>query len=83
MADLSSGPVGLSAPKPVARRTVAVWPWPIVLGVLTLTGLLSALLGQQGGWLVASWACLSFPLIVVGACLVRAWRGPSFKGGPS
>ncbi|MFT8559946.1 MAG: hypothetical protein ABF719_08875 [Acetobacter sp.] len=36
---------------PDTRRAVAVWPWPIALGVLTLLGLLSALLGQHGVWL--------------------------------
>ncbi|WP_029335965.1 hypothetical protein [Komagataeibacter europaeus] len=68
----------------VARHpSVAVWPWPIALGLLTAFGLLSALLGQHGVWLALSWASLSIPLIVTVICLIRAWRRPSSKGGLS
>ena len=67
-----------------SRRPVAVWPWPIALGLLTIFGLLSALLGQHGIWLALSWAALSIPLIVTVACLLKAWcRTPSVKGGQS
>lgn len=66
-----------------SRHPVAVWPWPIALGLLTTFGLLSALLGQHGIWLALSWVALSVPLIVTVACLIRAWRGPSCKGGLS
>ena len=62
---------------------VAVWRGPVVLGVLTIFGLLSALLGQHGIWLALSWAALSIPLIVTVFCLVRAWSRPSSKGGRS
>ncbi|MBO1324461.1 hypothetical protein K2X14_04740 [Acetobacter sp. TBRC 12305] len=73
-----------SSPDPTPRAPVAVWPWPIALGVLTVFGLLSALLGQHGVWLALSWAALSVPLIVTVICLVRAWcRRPSAKGGHS
>ncbi|GBR02265.1 hypothetical protein GLI01_28800 [Gluconacetobacter liquefaciens] len=65
------------------RPSVAVWPWPIALGLLTVFGLLSALLGQHGIWLALSWAVLSLPLIVTVICLVRAWSRPSDKGGRS
>lgn len=65
------------------RSPVAVWPWPIALGLLTTFGLLSALLGQHGVWLALSWATLSIPFIVTVICLIRAWRGPSSKGGLS
>ncbi|WP_236748175.1 hypothetical protein [Acetobacter aceti] len=65
------------------RSSVAVWPWPIGLGLLTTFGLLSALLGQHGVWLALSWAALSIPLIVTVICLIRAWRRPSSKGGLS
>ncbi|MFW7268153.1 hypothetical protein ACMAUO_09270 [Gluconacetobacter sp. Hr-1-5] len=68
------------APQP-ARRAIAVWPWPIMLGVLTLFGLLSALLGQRGIWLPVSWAALSIPLIVAFTCLARAFLAPSSGGG--
>lgn len=68
---------------PASRSGVAVWPWPIALGVLTAFGLLSALLGQHGIWLALSWAALSLPLIVTVICLLRAWSRPSSKGGLS
>ncbi|GAB6968440.1 hypothetical protein JCM25156A_24780 [Komagataeibacter kakiaceti JCM 25156] len=73
-------------PPPVSasRPSVAIWPWPIALGLLTTFGLLSALLGQHGVWLALSWAALSIPLIVTVACVRRAWcRTPSVKGGQS
>ncbi|MBV1829276.1 hypothetical protein HNW77_00200 [Komagataeibacter sp. AV436] len=73
-----------SSPDVTPRPSVAVWPWPIALGLLTIFGLLSALLGQHGIWLALSWAALSIPLIVTVACLIRAWcRTPSVKGGQS
>ncbi|GAN88367.1 hypothetical protein LU298_16200 [Komagataeibacter intermedius] len=72
-----------SPPVSASRHPVAVWPWPIALGLLTIFGLLSALLGQHGIWLALSWAALSIPLIVTVICLIRAWRGPSSKGGLS
>ncbi|MBS1001260.1 hypothetical protein JK169_09630 [Acetobacter persici] len=66
-----------------SRAPVAVWPWPIALGLLTTFGLLSALLGQYGIWLALSWVALSIPLIVTVVCLIRAWSRPSSKGGLS
>ncbi len=72
-----------SLPVSTSRHPVAVWPWPITLGLLTIFGLLSALLGQHGVWLALSWAALSIPLIVTVICLIRAWRRPSSKGGLS
>ncbi|AHI24663.1 hypothetical protein BGC31_05655 [Komagataeibacter xylinus] len=73
-----------SPPVLASRHPVTVWPWPIALGLLTIFGLLSALLGQHGIWLVLSWAALSIPLIVTVAYVLRAWRRtPSVKGGQS
>lgn len=73
-----------SSPDVARHPSVAVWPWPIALGLLTIFGLLSALLGQHGIWLVLSWAALSIPLIVTVAYVLRAWRRtPSVKGGQS
>lgn len=66
-----------------SRPSVPVWPWPVALGLLTIFGLLSALLGQHGIWLGLSWAALSIPLIVTVVCLIRVWKRPSFKGGLS
>ncbi|QIP35441.1 hypothetical protein [Komagataeibacter rhaeticus] len=72
------------SPDVTPRPSVAVWPWPIALGLLTAFGLLSALLGQHGTWLALSWAALSIPLIVTVAYVLRAWcRTPSVKGGQS
>ncbi|RFD19511.1 hypothetical protein DY926_10955 [Komagataeibacter melaceti] len=77
-------PDPLSPQVPTTRHPVAVWPWPIALGLLTIFGLLSALLGQHGVWLALSWAALSIPLIVTVACLFKAWcRTSSVKGGQS
>ncbi|MBL7233241.1 hypothetical protein [Komagataeibacter oboediens] len=72
-----------SQPVSTSRPSVAIWPWPIALGLLTTFGLLSALLGQHGVWLALSWAALSIPLIVTVICLIRAWCRPSSKGGLS
>lgn len=72
-----------SATRPAPRQPVAVWPWPIALGLLTSFGLLSALLGQHGIWLALSWVSLSIPLVVTTVCLIRAWSRPSSKGGLS
>ncbi|ARW11612.1 hypothetical protein [Acetobacter ascendens] len=73
----------ISSHSTTPRPSVPVWPWPIALGLLTIFGLLSALLGQHGIWLGLSWAALSIPLIVTVVCLIRAWKRPSFKGGLS
>ena len=40
------------------------WRWPIVLGVLTLVGLLVALVGEGMPWWPAAWAALAAPLLV-------------------
>ena len=67
-----------------SRASVSVWPWPMALGLLTVFGLLSALLGQHGVWLMLSWISLSIPLVVMFACFVRARRrAPLSKEGPS
>lgn len=47
-----------------------IWRWPVVLAVLTVFGLLSALLGQGGVWWVLSWIALAIPLLVIAA----AWQ---------
>ena len=47
---------------------VRLWVWPVVLGVLTVTGLVSALLSETWGdtW---SWFALGVPVVVM------AWYG--------
>ncbi len=52
-----------------------VWGWPLALAVLTLFGLLAALLGQEGTWLWLSWSALAMPLVVIAACTGRAAKG--------
>lgn len=49
-----------------------VWGWPILLAVLTVSGLLAALLGEEGRWLWLSWGALGVPLAVIGVHLARA-----------
>ncbi len=53
-----------------------VWGWPVFLSVLTLFGLLAALISQAGVWLWLSWSALGMPLGVIIACVVRAAYGP-------
>ena len=48
------------------RRFWALWGWPIVMGVLTTTGLLTALVSDTwGDWW--SWAALGVPVAVMGS----------------
>ena len=41
------------------------WGWPIALAVLTVVGLLSALLGEGGVWWWLSWTALGIPLATI------------------
>jgi uncharacterized membrane protein YjjP (DUF1212 family) len=47
------------------RTAAEIWRWPTVLAILTICGLLSALLGQWGIWLVLSWIALASPLLLI------------------
>ncbi|GFN25590.1 hypothetical protein ADE_12880 [Achromobacter denitrificans] len=58
------------------RGFLFVWGWPIVLGVLSVFGLMAALLGT-GGWHWASWVALALLLAVI----VRYWAFPRRMGG--
>jgi hypothetical protein len=49
-----------------------VWRWPLGLAVLTLLGLLSALLGEGGAWWVLSWLALATPLLVIVFCVAKS-----------
>lgn len=40
------------------------WRWPILLGVLTIAGLLVALVGEGMPWWPAAWTALAIPLVV-------------------
>ncbi|WP_027582867.1 hypothetical protein [Bradyrhizobium sp. Ai1a-2] len=57
--------------KCVRHSLAMIWRWPAVLAGLTLAGLLSALLGQHGIWLVISWVLLAIPPVVIVGCLQR------------
>jgi len=58
------------------RSTFAAqWGWPIGLAVLTLFGLLSALIGEGGIWWWLSWGALAMPLLVIVHHLRRAAQG--------
>lgn len=46
------------------RTPWKIYRWPIVVGILTFTGLVSALLGD-GIWDGLSWAVLTAPLIAI------------------
>jgi len=55
-----------------ARRSLTrIWRWPALLAALSIVGLLSALLGQEGVWLLLSWIALATPLVVAGVCIGR------------
>mgnify|MGYP003583954575 CR=1 FL=1 len=48
------------------------WRWPLVLAVLTLVGLLSALLGDGGPFWLMSWIALSIPLLAIALAVLRS-----------
>jgi hypothetical protein len=48
-----------------ARSMWSIWRWPVALALLTVFGLLSALLGQGGIWWGLSWIALASPLAIV------------------
>jgi hypothetical protein len=69
---------------PRRRSTFAAqWGWPIGLAVLTLFGLLSALIGDGGIWWWLSWAALAVPLLVIAhhLCHARHGRPPHARKG--
>jgi uncharacterized membrane protein YecN with MAPEG domain len=41
-----------------------LWRWPIVLGILTATGLISALFSDGGSGDVLAWIALGVPIVV-------------------
>ena len=57
----------------------ALWGWPLALGVLTATGLLTALVSDAwGDWW--SWVALGVPVAVMGWC---SWpRTPAASATP-
>ncbi|MEJ1167528.1 hypothetical protein [Variovorax sp. CCNWLW235] len=55
-------------PRHAFRR---MWGWPIVLGVLTSIGLISALFSDGGLGDVLAWFALGIPVVV---CAWYGWR---------
>ena len=47
------------------RSQAQIWRWPAALAVLTVFGLLSALLGQGGVWWWLSWVALGTLLAAI------------------
>jgi hypothetical protein len=48
------------------------WGWPIAVAVLTVVGLLSALVGEGGVWWGLSWTALTIPLLVCAYYALRS-----------
>ncbi|SDO04547.1 hypothetical protein [Pseudomonas jinjuensis] len=42
-----------------------IFRWPLLIGLLSLVGLVSALVAD-GAWDLLSWLCLGLPLVLVG-----------------
>lgn len=54
---------------PLGRDLRSGWNWPVGVAVLTMAGLLSALLGESLASKCFSWISLSIPLLLI----VRFW----------
>lgn len=54
--------------KKVRASFLRQWSWPILLSLLTIVGLLSALLGGGGIWWPVSWFTLVIPIGVITKC---------------
>jgi hypothetical protein len=57
------------------------WGWPLTLAVLSLFGLLAALLGQGGIWWVLSWVALASPLVAIVVHLHRPGKNERAASG--
>lgn len=51
-----------------------IWTYPIVLAIVTILGLLSALLGEGGIWWPVSWVALATPLAAIAISLLKQRR---------
>ncbi|MDB5654624.1 MAG: hypothetical protein JWQ94_2237 [Tardiphaga sp.] len=56
------------------RGFAQIWRWPAALALLTVFGLVSALIGHGGIWWVLSWTALALPLVVAAVCVRRRRR---------
>lgn len=54
------------------------WTWPIALAILTIFGLLSALLGDGGAWWGLFWTVLAIPILVILRHVLLPWN----RGNP-
>ena len=52
-------------------RPSVIWRWPTLMAVLTVVGLVSALVGEGGVWWGLSWIALAIPIAVMVFCVVR------------
>jgi hypothetical protein len=70
--------IGRQATLPSSRRSshrsIRIWRWPAALAILTVFGLMSALLGQGGIWWTLSWLALATPLAVTVTCVANRRR---------
>ena len=57
-----------------AARFSRQWGWPVALAVLTMFGLLSALIGEGGIWWALSWIALTVPILVIAWHWVRSGK---------
>ena len=65
-----------------AKRPVRVWTAPIILGVLTSVGLISALVSDDAGDVLA-WVTLAAPVLVCCWYAPRRSRNDSAQGAPA
>lgn len=57
---------GIQSDRRPARRTLSqIFAMPIVLGILSTIGLVSALIGD-GAWDAVSWITLAVPIVLLG-----------------
>jgi hypothetical protein len=60
--------------RPLNHSLSAIFAIPLIVGVLSLTGLIVALLGD-GAWDVAGWVCIGVSIVVlVWALIARRHR---------
>jgi hypothetical protein len=59
----------------VTRSTARQWIGPVVLAVITVAGLLSALIGEGGIWWMVSWVALAVPCVCGVFYLIRGGLG--------
>lgn len=60
----------------ISRTRRAPWAIPALLALVTLFGLLAALVGEGGIWWPLSWVTLAVPCVCSGCYLVRGLRPP-------